>query len=459
MRRAGRDPHRGGMKRTRHLIVAISTAVVVGVSLPHVARSSTTTHLGTVTVGQGVVVLGPTVKAADMFWEACDTAVGDCFTYSVDVAPGGARLRAMIDSTDNGDIWGVRLRAPNGRLIEALRVDPTEVAHSALGTNAWTTEVAPVENPEPGRWELLVVPAHVRAGTFRLRMQLDGAHVDAPGAQLPNLTIVPAFAFTFAAPAQQIRPPGGNLVAPSPLAIGDEQPVSCLADETAEQGVTRCLRFGLGVGNNGDGPVDLRFARGETSGVMRQHVRGDMTVYDGGPRYEIHGSHLHFHNRDMARTVALRVANKPRGRPRLEPVTSSTKHGFCLDDSIILEIDRSNSDPQYGERSSCEIVAANTDDPAASDQGRMVINRGWGDIYPNYLSGMYVDFDGLAKGDYVLQSTADPDGRVVESDETDNTAYTWIHVDGDDVVVRERGYGLSPWDAHKIVIAPSAWIV
>jgi hypothetical protein len=67
------------------------------------------------------------------------------------------------------------------------------------------------------------------------------------------------------------------------------------------------------------------------------------------------------------------------------------------------------------------------------------------------MEDTYVDFGSNGDGLYVLRSTADPDGGVLETDEDDNMGYSFIRVRGNDVEVLERGYGEGPWDNQRIL--------
>jgi hypothetical protein len=48
------------------------------------------------------------------------------------------------------------------------------------------------------------------------------------------------------------------------------------------------------------------------------------------------------------------------------------------------------------------------------------VTPGWDDIYQWYLPRQYIDVDGLTSGDYVLETIADPDSKLVESNENNN---------------------------------------
>lgn len=58
---------------------------------------------------------------------------------------------------------------------------------------------------------------------------------------------------------------------------------------------------------------------------------------------------------------------------------------------------------------------------------KMGLAVGWGDKYPWYLTGQYIDITGLAAGKYRLVVTADPQAWFLESDPSNNA--TWVDLE------------------------------
>ena len=58
------------------------------------------------------------------------------------------------------------------------------------------------------------------------------------------------------------------------------------------------------------------------------------------------------------------------------------------------------------------------------------ITRGWADIYDWYLPDQYLDVSGIPDGDYVLETIADPDGLLLEADESNNCDSILIRIAG-----------------------------
>ncbi|MDQ3940568.1 MAG: hypothetical protein M3238_04365, partial [Actinomycetota bacterium] len=77
---------------------------------------------------------------------------------------------------------------------------------------------------------------------------------------------------------------------------------------------------------------------------------------------------------------------------------------------------------------------------------------GWADIYEWDRPGNYIDFALNEDGFYVVRMWADPVDGIVESNERDNTGYTYLKVTAGDVKLIEAGRGRDPWDPCKIVV-------
>lgn len=56
------------------------------------------------------------------------------------------------------------------------------------------------------------------------------------------------------------------------------------------------------------------------------------------------------------------------------------------------------------------------------------ISVGWADLYSNTLPGQWADLTGLADGEYWLETIIDPDNRILELDESNNTIMVKINV-------------------------------
>jgi hypothetical protein len=58
------------------------------------------------------------------------------------------------------------------------------------------------------------------------------------------------------------------------------------------------------------------------------------------------------------------------------------------------------------------------------------VTAGCEDLYSSFLGCQYVEVTGLAPGDYTLRVTADPEGKIPEEDETNNSATYPVTIEG-----------------------------
>jgi hypothetical protein len=63
------------------------------------------------------------------------------------------------------------------------------------------------------------------------------------------------------------------------------------------------------------------------------------------------------------------------------------------------------------------------------------LSVGWGDTYTSTLPGQSFEITGLPDGDYTLRIDIDPKGRIIETDETDNSSSVQLRLSGGSVTV------------------------
>lgn len=133
---------------------------------------------------------------------------------------------------------------------------------------------------------------------------------------------------------------------------------------------------------------------------------GNADLYLGNPAtnslFEYQACHRHYHFRDFAHYRLI--------DPLRNQMTLGLKVGFCLLDSV-------RWDPNAPSRARYNC----------NDQG---IQAGWADIYGSHLACQWVDITGLAAGVYTLELEIDPENRLAESNDTNNTTRTFVVVDG-----------------------------
>jgi hypothetical protein len=194
-------------------------------------------------------------------------------------------------------------------------------------------------------------------------------------------------------------------------------PASDLSVATTASG-GREIRFTTTTWNAGDGPLEL--IAGET-GPAGQNVY--QRVYlDNGSHYdnlagtfELHPAHDHFHLEGYA-LYTLQPLNAPGASQR-----TGQKTTFCLMDTTKVNL-RLPGSPNRAVYGGC----------GSTFQGLSV---GWGDRYGSHLEGQSIDITGNPDGTYRLMIEADPESRLLETDESDNASCVLLNVNGFSVTV------------------------
>jgi len=193
------------------------------------------------------------------------------------------------------------------------------------------------------------------------------------------------------------------------------------------------LRFSNGIANTGAGPWAVRPdpppPEATTVTTAVQEFRDSNALYKCGEQpkqvtdcynvisekvagvYEYHPAHHHWHIGDIA------LFEVRRGSPT-GPIVggNSIKTTFCLIDWVKLEGNSPTGERKYWD---CNPEAL---------QG---ISAGWGDQYHHQLEGQELEFTGAQPGVYYLVSIANPDGTFLETNTTNNTAWTSVRITRD----------------------------
>lgn len=128
-------------------------------------------------------------------------------------------------------------------------------------------------------------------------------------------------------------------------------------------------------------------------------ARPDLFVWSAG--------HGHYHLKDFNEFLLFNAAGNL--------ATVGYKQAFCAIDI---------------ERISPNASASARFNDCNSDQG---ISAGWADVYSSFLACQFVIVDGLANGDYTLQSTTNAQHLVGEDCFGDNTIWTGLRITGNTV--------------------------
>jgi hypothetical protein len=307
--------------------------------------------------------------------------------------------------------------------VEVLGPDGSRIGTFSPGTELYSAELREAD-PVVGTYTLLVRAQDVEDRRFRMRAALetdDGLPAERELVP-PNLVPLPPWDFSFLLPVTN----GSTAGASTGVAVPGGR-VACHAEEVVLYSAARCLRMSFGVGNTGLGPLELEVATGAqfADRPLLQRVRysdGGTQSRDAGNAY-YHHSHLHYHHDQAIGLELLRVVDADAGV--LEEAAPPHRKGFAHRDELLRDWTRFY--------------------PVWNKSGFGLL-PGWGDYYEWDRPGNFVDFGLNGDGLYVVRITADPDGYILETDPSDNVAYSLIRVTGDQVEHLESGRGTDPWD-------------
>ena len=331
--------------------------------------------------------------------------------YTLDVRGRADVLRVAIDHVVVGDVFRIQVTDPRGGSLSA-----------SPGDGLYSAEVF-VDDPVPGRWTVSVTAQSPVDGRFRVRAALEavpraGKHV----AVLPNLQPLPPYDFTFLTPLTN----GTTGGAPQ----GVDGPTSCHPEEVVEERAVRCLRMAFGVRNTGRGPMWLSHPDDGTPTekplYQRVYYADGATADRLAGQAVYHASHGHFHHKEAVALTLFRVEGSA-----LTPLGAEHRKGFAHRSEQIREWTAFRQRwPRYG----------------------FGLDAGWGDYYEWDRPGNYIDLGANLDGTYLIRMVADPGNGILESNERDNVAYSYVRIVGRTVTMLESGRGTSPWDRCKILV-------
>jgi len=423
-------------------VVLAFVTLISGMALQGSARAEEplvgSLHVGTyVFWNGGSVGSDPTYSLPTPRVSALDrcSMVGPCFAYKLKLYETGADLRVALSTLSRDDGFEIVVYAPDGT-----------VAASFSNNNQYNTETF-IAAPVAGTYRITVAPYSADFASFKMRAKLESsAYVPAPDANgylLPDLRVTRLWEFGFIAPANPLNglfPPDDSN---PPLDVSGVHPLSCGLDEMADDGVSRCLRFSFGLANVGTGNFDIRFNSDRTGAPTRnvqclQRASGAPVARDAGTS-SFHQTHGHYHFQDVIYHRIYRVTSRSAGTMTL--AGSGQKLGYSPADQSFPEWSRFIQAPN-GTSGSAGTCAPTLDN-------RLGLSRGWGDAYRYQRPGNYVDFNTNSDGYYVVTTTADPKNVIKESDDSNNTSYAYLRIEGEKIDVIESGIGSSPWDPDK----------
>jgi hypothetical protein len=250
-------------------------------------------------------------------------------------------------------------------------------------------------------------------------------------ALLPDLTVRPQRNLTF--------DPGGIFFDE----ISSAYP-TCYQSEVAEEGARLCLRFDQIFANVGEGPMQLRFA--VPTGATPPAVTASQRIFrsDGVEHFqdrvagdvEFHSAHGHYHFESFGISSlwavdgegnALGSAPLRERRRRLDAalVRNGRKVSFCMADIYMDAWAAKGDGSRTYNAPDCLFPAFSAD---GYDQFVQGITNGWADVYDWYLPDQYMEVAGVPDGVYLLQTVVDPDGALVEANESNNCGGVYIRL-------------------------------
>lgn len=318
----------------------------------------------------------------------------------------------------------------NGKLL----VDGSESSHYAA--------TAVIEAPRPGTYEVLV-RGERGTGTYMGAATLGDAprhEAVSPTGEIhedeavPDLVMLPPDHVQISTPVPRSTEP-----------VNDRTNPGCGPDETLEDQHRRCLRFAGILGNQGNGPFELRLGVEEAFTQIAGGADWDQAIYDeddeiarrlsAGPA-NYHPVHGHFHLRALVDTQLYPIdKNGERG----EPIGPGQKTGFCIIDGGLIDARQPGATPYaYDGRGCCYIAGTCQLDMLYTDEFTMGMTEGWYDIYPWYRADQYLEITGVEDGVYELVSVINPNQQLLELNAYNNEASTLIRITGNEVEMLEQ---------------------
>jgi hypothetical protein len=453
---------------SRAALVLIVPALAAGASLLPTGSASATagTRVGSLSGGKPLYWHGVQVSNERVDDASLCGVEGACFDYKVLVkSRHAAVLRTSLRTADDSNGWEVLLIDPSGWQV----ADGTTYTLHGVAEDFDVDVVT--HHPAPGLWTIRVVPNNVKDGTFQMRAAVDPRVVwprtnpalrthhgvyDVP----PDLAADAPWHLTFEQPTPMVVVESENFLAidgfhNTSASVADQPVYDCLPEQTVQQGAHHCLRFTSGFASLGPGKFEV-YGTSSTpvavnGGPLYQNVyRSDGSHYSRRAGFfTFHQIHAHYHVLGIARFQIYPVLR----HGRLGPPGKVLKEGFCLGDIKMYNwYSWGQSEASPSSPDNCE--------PAPQPDGVRFyegIDAGWEDSYKWQTSGQFVNFGNGPDGLSLLRVTVNPFRYLVEADsghDTNDVAYTYFKVTGNDIHVIERGHGTSAWDPHKQVENP-----
>lgn len=386
---------------------------------------------------------GGTLKnvAQPVLWSGSVTAGGGPTTEVPECQPGCQRFDLQVDLP--ADVWAgkpggvqVAIRWAGRTLADNVKLYVYRDGGLVARSDGIISTAQSVLIPSAANGSYQIYTAYDPEGALSDSIAYDGLaeveylpKVNPVRPLLPDLTVRPQRNLTF--------DPGGIFFDE----ISSAYP-SCYQSEVSEENARLCLRFDQIFANPGEGPMELRFA--VPSGTTPPTTLASQRIYwsDGAAHYqdrtagnvEFHGTHGHYHFESfgISSLWAVDAEGNPVGtapvrqrRSHATQVRAGRKVSFCMADIYIDAWAAKGDGPRKHNAPDCLFPASVAD---GFDQYVQGITNGWADVYDWYLPDQYMEVSGVPDGVYLLQTVVDPDGALVEANESNNCGGVYIRL-------------------------------
>jgi hypothetical protein len=356
-------------------------------------------------------------------------AVSECDEFELEVNLGKRELgsRGLVQV-------GIRWHPEDFDLDLFVYGPDGELAAKSDGVFASTGEQVNLPGAVNGAYRVVVVPRMTSdlGTTYEGIAQIDRAPARRPARRLlPDLRAIAPRDIHFAIGGYLFNPATAVPSSFAEIVAGIQETTSCYPEEVIERGASRCMRFSQIIANVGEGPFELRYRMEGllTDQQLRQRIyRSDGSFADRvADTYEFHAAHAHFHYKNFARSKIWKADARGR-RIGTEPVRVGKKNGFCMIDVEPIWFGRIGDGPRSYYFPRCN---APTEHDASGTYMTNGISPGWADVYNWFLGDQYIDVEGVPDGCYVLQTIADTENTIVESNEHNNSISRRFVLEGD----------------------------
>jgi hypothetical protein len=189
----------------------------------------------------------------------------------------------------------------------------------------------------------------------------------------------------------------------------------------------RRLRFSNTIWNAGPGDLELLGEPAPNTGDVRveqliQHRRGEpVKRMTGQFYYNFEHGHWHWDGFAIYEIWSLTPAGQLGER-----LAVSDKVGYCL-------IDIETYPDFMGNDMPAKLDAPAPRQFSGCSTTRQGLSAGWTDTYRDHLPGQHVDISHLHDGVYALRSRVDPEGVILELDDTNNAAIVYFRLHGEQI--------------------------